>query len=100
MEFFQYLLGTIISSVGLLMGIIQAKISPEELGPGKDYYLYLKKICLLVMLALLFFTVIKILIIPILLVIASAVLIYASTVRSFAKMVRNLSKSLMFEELL
>ena len=38
---------SIISFIGLLIGILLAKLSPEELKPGKKYFILLKKIILI-----------------------------------------------------
>jgi len=48
---------TLLSFIGLLIGILLAKISPEELKPGKKYFIMLKKLVLLsIILSLLYYT--------------------------------------------
>jgi len=44
MQIINYFLASIISYLGLLLGIILIKIAPEEQKPGKKYFTLLKKI--------------------------------------------------------
>ncbi len=48
-----YFLASIISYLGLLVGIILIKLAPEEQKPGKRYFILLKKILFLLILAFL-----------------------------------------------
>lgn len=53
MQIITYLLASIVSYLGLLAGVIQVKMAPEEQNPGKKYFILLKKIIFFLMIALL-----------------------------------------------
>ena len=54
--FVSYFLASIIAYLGLLLGIILIKLSPEEQKPGKKYFIILKKILfIIILISLLFF---------------------------------------------
>ena len=45
----------LISFIGLLIGILLARISPEEMKPGKKYFILLKKIILIAIIVSIFY---------------------------------------------
>ncbi|MDP7322742.1 MAG: hypothetical protein QF729_02255 [Candidatus Woesearchaeota archaeon] len=54
--YLSYFLASIVSYLGLLLGIILIKFAPEEKKPGKKYFILLKKILFfLILVSLLFF---------------------------------------------
>ena len=52
--YLSYFLASIISFLGLLVGIILIKLAPEEQKPGKKYFILIKKIILFLIIALFF----------------------------------------------
>ena len=54
-----FILASIVSYLGLLLGIILIKLAPEEQKPGKKYFILFKKILLFLIIAI-FFVYIKI----------------------------------------
>lgn len=55
-SYLSYFLASIISYLGLLIGVILIKLAPEEKKPGKKYFILLKKIIFfLIIVSLLFF---------------------------------------------
>ncbi|MAE42463.1 hypothetical protein CMO93_01720 [Candidatus Woesearchaeota archaeon] len=50
-----YFLASVISYLGLLLGIILIKLAPEEQKPGKKYFILLKKILFFLIIAFLLF---------------------------------------------
>ena len=76
MEFIQYLLSAVLAGVGLLIGVVQAKISPEELKAGKPYFVFLKKILFFIMLVLFSYYLIENKIILAVVVILSGLILY------------------------
>ena len=71
MQITTYILASIVSYLGLLLGVILIKLAPEEQNPGKKYFIFLKKILLfLIILFILFFYSIEIIPSLILLLIA------------------------------
>ena len=64
-----YFLASIISYLGLLLGVILIKLAPEEQKPGKKYFILLKKISFfLIIVSFLFFYKVNIILTTILLV--------------------------------
>ena len=55
----EYFLASIVSYLGLLLGVILIKLAPEEQKPGKKYFILFKKILLFLIIAI-FFSFIKI----------------------------------------
>jgi len=54
--FLNYFLASIISYLGLLLGIILIRLAPEEKKPGKKYFILMKKtLFFIILVALLFF---------------------------------------------
>lgn len=53
--YLNYFLASIISYLGLLLGIILIKLAPEEQKPGKKYFILLKKILFFIILVTLLF---------------------------------------------
>ena len=54
--FISYFLASIIAYLGLLLGVILIKLSPEEQKPGEKYFIILKKILfIIILISLLFF---------------------------------------------
>lgn len=50
--FLSYFLASVISYLGLLIGVILIKIAPEEQKPGRKYFIFLKKILFFLIIAL------------------------------------------------
>jgi hypothetical protein len=64
-----YFLASVISYLGLLLGVVLIKLAPEEQKPGKKYFILLKKILFFLILAsLLFFYKINIILTAVLLI--------------------------------
>ena len=53
MQIMTYFLASIISYLGLLAGVILVKMAPEEQNPGKKYFILIKKIIFLLIIAFL-----------------------------------------------
>ncbi len=54
-NYLSYFLASILSYLGLLLGILLIKLAPEEQKPGKKYFILLKKIVFLLIIAFLLF---------------------------------------------
>ena len=53
MQIINYLLASIVSYLGLLVGIILVRVAPEEQKPGKKYFILIKKIIFFLIVAFL-----------------------------------------------
>jgi len=54
LTYLSYFLASVLSFLGLLVGIILIKLAPEEQKPGKKYFILIKKIILFLIIALFF----------------------------------------------